>query len=61
MQYTTGKNIPLTVYLSRHPIVSTELSELEDKADGQNETDAEEEFVVNQIHDLVEFNKHAEA
>ena len=45
VQYTAGKNIPLTDYLSRHPIVLTELTELENKADGQNEAEAEEESV----------------
>ena len=57
VQYTAGKNIPLTNYLSRHPIVPTELTELENKADGQNEAEAEEEFVVNQIYRLFEFNQ----
>ena len=57
IQYTAGKNIPLTDYLSRHPIVPAEIAELENKADGQNETEADEEFVVNQIHGLFEFNR----
>ena len=56
VQYTAFKNIPLTDYLSRHPIVPTELTELENKANGQNEAEAEEEFVVNQIYGLFEFN-----
>ena len=51
------KNIPLTDYLSRHPIVLTEITELENKADGQNEAKADEEFVVNQIYGLFEFNR----
>ena len=57
VQYTAGKNIPLTDYLSRHPTVPTELTELENKADGLNETEAEEEFVINQIFGLFEFNQ----
>ena len=43
--------------MSRHPIVPTELTELENKTDGSNETEAEEEFVVNQIYGLFEFNQ----
>ena len=57
IQYTAGKNIPLTDYLSRHPIVPTEIAELENKADGQNEAEADEEFVINQIYGLFEFNR----
>ena len=61
VQYTAGKNIPLTDYLSRHPIVLTEITELENKAEGLNEAEAEEEFVINQKNDLLEFNQSAEA
>ena len=50
IHYTAGKNITLTDYLSRHPIGPTEIAELENKADGQNEAQADEEFVVNQIY-----------
>ena len=57
VQYMAGKNIPLTDYLSRHLIVPTALTELENKADGQNETEAEKEFVVNQLYGLFEFNQ----
>ena len=57
VQYTAGKKIPLTDYLRRHPIVPTELTELENKADGQNEMEAKEEFVVNQIYGLFELNQ----
>ena len=57
IQYTAGKNIPFTDYLSRHPIVPTEIAELENKADGQNEAEADEEFVINQIYGLFEFNR----
>ena len=57
IQYTAGENIPLTDYLSRHPFAPTEIAELENKADGQNETESDEEFVVNQIYGLFEFNR----
>ena len=57
VQYTAGKNIPLTDYLSRHPFVLTEITELENKADGINEGEAEVELVVNQIYGLFEFNQ----
>ena len=51
------KNIPLTDYLSRHPIIPSEIAELENKADGLTEAEAEEEFVINQIYGLLEFNQ----
>ena len=57
VQYTAGKNFPLTDYLSRHPIVSTEITELDNKADGLDEAEAGEEFVINQIYGLLEFNQ----
>ena len=57
VHYTAGKNILLTDYLSRHPIVPTEVTELENKADGLNETEAAEEFVINQIYGRLEFNQ----
>ena len=57
IQYTAVKNIPLTDYLSRHPIVPTEIAELENTADGQGEAEAAEEFVINQIYGLFEFNR----
>ena len=57
VQHTAGKIIQLTDYLSRHPIVPTELLELENKADAQNETEAGKELVVNQIYSLFEFNQ----
>ena len=60
VQYTPGKNIPITDYLSRHPIVPTELTEIENKAHEQKEAEAEEEFVVNEIHGLFEFNQTRE-
>ena len=37
VQYTAGKNISLTDYLSRHPFIPTEIAELENKADGLTE------------------------
>ena len=52
VQYTAGKNIPLTDYLSRHPIVNTAENEKENDISGQSETESEEEFVINQIHGL---------
>ena len=57
VQYTAGKNIPLTDYLRRHPIIPTEIAELGNKADGLTEAEAEEEFVINQIYGLLEFNQ----
>ena len=56
-QSTAGKNIPLTDYLSRHPIVRTKIVELENKADGKNEAEADEEFIDNQRYGLFEFNQ----
>ena len=55
VQYTTGKNIPLTDNLSRHPIVNTGETAAENNFSGQNETESEEEFVINQIHGLFDF------
>ena len=57
VQYTPGKNIPLTNCLSRHPIIPTEIAEVENKADGLTEAEAEEEFIINQIYGLLEFNQ----
>ena len=54
VQYTAGKNIPLTDYLSRHPIghdSGTETSYAHD------EKEAKEDFVINQIYGLFEFNR----
>ena len=54
VQYTAGKNIPLTDYLSRHPITH----EHEAKTPCENEErKAEEEFVINQIYGLFDFNR----
>ena len=52
LQYTAGKNTPLTDYLSRHPIANTAENETETE---RRETEAEEEFVINQIHGLFNF------
>ena len=56
-QYTAGRNILLTDYLSRHPISNSEESEINDETLRQEETEAEEEFVINQIYGLFEFNR----
>ena len=55
VQYTTGKNIPLTDCLSRFPIVNTAGNETENDVSGQTETESEDEFVINQIHGLFDF------
>ena len=55
VHYTAGKNIPLTDYLSRHPIVNTDESAAEKNISGQNEAESEEEFVINQKHGLFDF------
>ena len=55
VQYTAGKNIPLTDYLIRHPIVNTGENAAENNFSGQNEAESEEEFVINQIHGIFEF------
>ena len=55
VQYTAGENIPLTDYLSRHPIVNTGENAAENNFSGQNEAESEEEFVINQIHGLFDF------
>ena len=43
--------------MSRHPIIPSEIAELENKADGLTEAEAEEESVINQIYGLLEFNQ----
>ena len=55
VQYTAGKNIALTVYLTRHPIVNTAENETENYKSGQTETESGEEFVINKIHGLFDF------
>ena len=54
VQYTAGKNIPLTDYLSRHPILTERHAETPCE---NEEKEAEEEFVINQIYGLFEFNR----
>ena len=54
VQYTAGKNIPLTDFLSRHPIAHDSGTEASCKYD---EKDAEEEVVINQIYGLFEVNR----
>ena len=55
LQYTTGKNIPLTDYLGRHRIISTAESGTENSRNEQRETEADKKLVINQIHSLFEF------
>ena len=57
VQYTAGKNIPLTNYLSRMPITHSDESEVDNKTDSQEETEAEQEFVTNQIYGLFDSNR----
>ena len=54
VQYTARKNIPLTDYLSRHPILTERQAETSCE---NEEKEAEEEFVINQIYGLFEFNR----
>ena len=54
-QFTIRKNIPLTDYLSRHPIANGDKTDAERKTDDQDEIEAEEEFVVIQNYGLFEF------
>ena len=56
VQNTAGKNNLLTDYLSRHPTTYIGESEIENKANGLEGIEAEEEFVITQIHGLFEFN-----
>ena len=55
LQYTAGKNIPLTDYLSQHPILAPPRAERKTVETNSEKTEAEEEFVINQIHGLFEF------
>ena len=41
VQYTAGKIIPLTDYLSQHPIVNTGENAAENNFSGQNEAESE--------------------
>ena len=47
----------MTDYSGRHPITYAGESEVENKTDRQEEIEAEEEFVINQIYGLVDFNR----
>ena len=44
-------------YLSRYPISNSDESEINGETIRQEETEAEEEFVINQINNLFEFNR----
>ena len=57
VQYTAGKNILLTDYLSRHPNIYTSESEAENETNRREETDYEEEFVNNEIYGFFGFNR----
>ena len=57
VQHTAGKNIPLTGYLRRHPIIYTGESEAGNERNRREETESEEVFVINRIHGLFEFNQ----
>ena len=57
VQYAAGKNIPLTEYLSRHPIMYSDESGVDSKTDSREEMEAEEVFVIIQIIGLFEFNR----
>ena len=57
VQYTAGKIIPLTDYLSRHPIAHSDVSEVDKKTGRQEETKAEEEFVIKKIYGIFDFNQ----
>ena len=54
VQYTAGKDIPLTDYSSHHPIAHEHGTEI---SCASEEKEAEEEFVINQMHGLSEFNR----
>ena len=45
VQYTAGKNIPLTDDLSRHPILRVDISDAENDANGIEMEEAEEDLV----------------
>ena len=53
LQYTAGKKIPLTDYLKRQPMIYDAETETQCV---QDEKEAEEEFVINQIYRPFEFN-----
>ena len=53
VQYTAGKNIPLTDYLSRHPIAYGDVTETGRENNEHDEIDAEEEYGLG----LFDFNR----
>ena len=54
VQYTAGKKIPLTDYLSRYLILTERQAETPCE---NEEKEAEDEFVINQLYGLFEFNR----
>ena len=54
---TAIKNTVLTDYLSRHPIAHSDESEVNNKTFRQEEREAEEEFVINQVYGFFDFNR----
>ena len=57
VHYTAGKNVLLTDYLSRHPIAYGDAIETERESNQRDETEVEEEFLINQIYGLFNFNR----
>ena len=57
VQYTAGTIIPLTDYLSRHPIAYDDKFEAEQTNNEQDGIEAEEEIVTNQTYGLFDFNR----
>ena len=57
LQYTAGINIPLTDYIGRHSIIYTGESEAENETKRREETESEEEIVINQICGSFGFNR----
>ena len=56
VQYTARKNIPMTDYLSRHPIAYGDITKTERESNERDESEAEGEYVINQIYGLYNFN-----
>ena len=61
IQFTAGKNLPLTDYLRRHPITHPDESEVNNKTIRQKATEAEEEIVLSQIYGLFVLTDQSEA
>ena len=57
VQYTAGKNCPLMDHLSSHPISNSDGSEVIDETSRHIETEAEQDFVINQLYGLFDFNR----